>query len=386
MRTHQSFRKSLLIFALFILAGAITLPASAYKQSDLDEVNLQIKELRRQINEYETRASELAEQADSLQNQIAKLQNEQNNLRAQIDLKQAEHDQLVIDIDTVQKRIENNSDTIGYIIAEYYYNNDVSVVERLASSESFASFVDKEVEYSGFSDTLANIVTENKTLKEDLVTKKIEAEMILEDLNEQKAELAAKEQEQATLLAQTRANEAAYRQMRNLSASEKSDLEKKQQEIQADLDRQYHATGITAGNPAKGGYPYSDRCPRQKDAFADKWGMYICECVSYTAWRVYDAYGYMPYWGGRGNANQWLNNARAAGYTVTSTPKAGAVGISNSGPYGHAVWVERVSGNQVYISQYNSRNAATNYLAGEYSEQWVDQGRYMYIYFDSLGH
>jgi len=241
------------------------------------------------------------------------------------------------------------------------------------------------VEYSGFSDTLASIVTENKTLKEELVTKKIEAEMILEDLNEQKAALAAKEAEQAQLLAQTRANEAAYREMRNLSASEKSSLEKKQQEIQADLDRQYRASDITAGNPSKGGYPYSDRCPRQKDAFSDKWGMYICECVSYAAWRVYDAYGYMPYWGGRGNANQWLANARAAGYTVSSTPKPGAVGISNSGPWGHAVWVERVSGNRVYISQYNARNQATNWLPGEYSEQWVDQGRYMYIYFDSLG-
>ena len=89
----------------------------------------------------------------------------------------------------------------------------------------------------------------------------------------------------------------------------------------------------------------------------------------------------MPNWAGRGNANQWLANARAAGYTVTSTPKAGAVGISMAGVWGHAVWVEAVSGNRVYISQYNARNAATGYLPGQYSEQWVDQGMYTYIYF-----
>ena len=56
-------------------------------------------------------------------------------------------------------------------------------------------------------------------------------------------------------------------------------------------------------------------------------------------------------------------------------------GISQSGPYGHAVWVEAVSGGRVYISQYNYANEATNWLPGDYSEQWVDQGAYVYIYF-----
>ena len=147
-----------------------------------------------------------------------------------------------------------------------------------------------------------------------------------------------------------------------------------------ELAKQYSVT-ITHGDPKKGGYPYSERCPEEKDKFADQWGMYICESASYAAWRVYDAYGYMPYWGGKGNPKQWPANARAAGYAVSNTPKVGAVGISMGGAYGHAVWVEAVSGNRVYVSQYNAINAATNNTAGEYSEQWVDQGMYQYIYF-----
>ena len=270
------------------------------------------------------------------------------------------------------------------MIAEYFYNSDVSTVERLASSDSFASFVDKEVQYTSISDTLADIVTENKALKVELIAKKKEAEAIIEDLSNQKAQLAAKEKEQAELLARTQANEYAYRQLRNSSVSEKSALEEEQQKILQELATKYSASGVTAGDPSKGGYPYSGRCPQQKDAFSDPWGMYVCECVSYAAWRVYNAYGYMPYWGGRGNANQWLANARAAGYTVTSTPKAGAVGISNSGPWGHAVWVEYVTnGGKVHISQYNARNEATGWRSGEYSEQDVLPGAYTYIYFDS---
>ena len=337
-----------------------------------------------QIAEYEEQASALAEEADSLQRQIAILQNDQATLRTQIDLKQAEHDQLVIDIETVQKRIQDNSDTIGYVIAEYFYNSEVSTVERLASSDSVASFVDKEVQYTGISDTLADIVTENKTLKAELIAKKKEAEAIIEDLNNQKTQLAAKEKEQAELLARTQANEYAYRQLRDSSVSEKSALEEEQQKILQELATRYEVSGVSAGDPSKGGYPYSGRCPQQKDAFSDPWGMYVCECVSYAAWRVYHAYGYMPYWGGRGNANQWLSNARSAGYTVSSTPKAGAVGISNSGPWGHAVWVEYVTnGGKVHISQYNARNEATGWRSGEYSEQDVLPGAYTYIYFDS---
>ena len=346
---------------------------TAYTQKDLNDVNQKINELRSQINEYESQASILAAKAKSISNQIAILQNQQATLKTQIELKQAEHDQLVIEIDATQRRINENSDTIGYIIAQYYYNDSVSTIERIASSDSFSSFIDEEVRLSSISDTLAEIVEENKNLKIELQAKKRTAELIIEDLKEQKRQLAAMEAEQEELLAETRSSEAEYLRLSNGVKSQKEELEKKQQSILADLARQYGGT-ITAGDPNKGGYPYSGVCPQQKDAYSDKWGMYICECVSYTAWKVYQTYGYMPYWGGRGNANQWISNARKAGYLVTSEPKPGYVGISLSGPYGHAVWVEWVSGNQVHVSQYN-------WTRGEYSEMTVNKGMFTYIYF-----
>jgi len=294
-------------------------------------------------------------------------------LRRHSDLKQAEHDQLVIEIETVQNRINENSDTVGFIIAQFYYNDSVSTIERLASSENFSTFVDEEVKLTSISDTLSDIIEENKNLKEELTVKKKNAELILKDLNTQKQQLAASEAEQARLLAETRSSEAEYQKLKSDANGQKAELEKKQQAILADLARQYGGT-VTPGDPGKGGYPYSGVCPQQKDAYSDRWGMYICECVSYTAWKVYQTYGYMPYWGGRGNANQWLNNARAAGYLVTSEPRPGYVGISLSGPYGHAVWVEWVNGNQVHVSQYN-------WTRGEYSEMTVNKGMFTYIYF-----
>ena len=368
--------------AALVLTNSLPSPrAAAYTQKDLTEINSKISELRSKMNAYDRQASALAAEANSIQREINSLRIQQDKLRTQIQLKEAEREQLIAEIETITKRINDNSETVGYTIAQYYYNSEVSTIERIVSSDSFSSFIDEEMELSSISDTLSAIIEENKNLKAELEVKKKNAELIIEDLNTQKAQLATLESQQTVLLAQTQQNEAAYRQMKNDVASQKAALEEEQQKIIADLARQYHASNITAGDPNKGGYPYSSYCPQKKDAFADQWGMYVCECVSYTAWRVYNRYGYMPYWGGRGNAKQWPANARAAGYTVTSVPKPGAVGISTAGTWGHAVWVEAVSGNRVYISQYNYRNAATGYRAGEYSEQWVDRGMYQYIYF-----
>jgi surface antigen len=64
----------------------------------------------------------------------------------------------------------------------------------------------------------------------------------------------------------------------------------------------------------------------------------------------------MPYWGGYGNANQWDDNARAAGISVDSNPKAGDVAISNSGTWGHAMYVEAVGDDgSVLVSDYNQQ-------------------------------
>lgn len=131
---------------------------------------------------------------------------------------------------------------------------------------------------------------------------------------------------------------------------------------------------VIAGDPTHGGYPAKWDTVFQ-DSTVDNWGMYNRECVSYAAWKVHQTYGYMPYWGGIGNANQWIRNARSAGIPTSTIPKAGTVAISMNGYYGHAMWVEAVAGNMIYVSQYNYD------LRGHYSEMWVSADSFTYIYF-----
>ncbi|HSX06593.1 MAG TPA: CHAP domain-containing protein [Candidatus Saccharimonadia bacterium] len=133
---------------------------------------------------------------------------------------------------------------------------------------------------------------------------------------------------------------------------------------------------VVAGDPNHGGYPIKWDTPARQDGQIDSWGMYNRECVSYTAWKVYQTYGNMPYWGGVGNANQWVRDAKRAGIATSSTPKVHSVAISMRGYYGHAMWVEKVSGNMIYVSQYNYD------LHGHYSEMWIASGGLTYIYFN----
>ena len=375
MKTKRSIF-CIVVASALLLANSLPAPqAAAYTQKDLNEINTKINKIKGEMKAYENQASAYAAEANTIQGQINSLRAQQNTLRKQIELREAERERLAAEIEATTKRINNNSETVGFTIAQFYYNSEITTIERIASADSFSSFIDEEMQLSGITDTLAAIIEENKNLKEELSVKKKNAERIIKDLDGQRAQLASLEAQQQNLLAQARQNEASFRKMRSEANSQRAALEAQQRKIIADLAARYNAGAVVAGDPNKGGYPYSNRCPQQQDWFSDSWGMFICECVSYAAWRVYNAYGYMPYWGGRGNANQWISSAISDGYKVSSVPRAGTVGISMSGPWGHAVWVEAVSGNRVYVSQYNYP------YAGEYSEQWVDSGMYQYIYF-----
>ena len=56
-----------------------------------------------------------------------------------------------------------------------------------------------------------------------------------------------------------------------------------------------------------------------------------------------------------GNANTWYQNAKSQGWNVGSKAKKGAIGTTQSGFYGHVVYVERVSldGQWVTVSEMN---------------------------------
>jgi surface antigen len=84
----------------------------------------------------------------------------------------------------------------------------------------------------------------------------------------------------------------------------------------------------------------------------------------------------MPNWGGVGNANQWPDDARAAGIPVDSNPQVGDVAIQYIGTAGHAMYVEAVNGDgTIQISQYNGD------YNGSYSTATVSASGLSFIHF-----
>lgn len=73
-----------------------------------------------------------------------------------------------------------------------------------------------------------------------------------------------------------------------------------------------------------------------------------------------------------GDARYWYGALASMGWSVGLTPQAGAIGQSKTG--NHVVYIEKVEGSQVYLSE---RNYDYN---GSYRERWAPASSFYYIY------
>lgn len=349
-----------LVVALSVVVGGLV---------RADQYDAQIKALQQDNAAKQQAADQLAAQASSYQDQVDRLTTQINSIRQTILDYQRQSDDLQKQIDADEQELAKQKQILGEDIKAMYLEGQISTLEILASSNNLSDFVDKQQYRNSVQSKVKNTVDKITELKLELQAKQRDIQNLIKDQQNQQAQLDSSLSQQQGLLNLTNDQKAAkdaqirqnYQQIAALRAA------------QLAANRQLGGN-VVAGDPNHGGYPSVwNNAPQ--DSLLDNWGMLNRECVSYTAWKVYQTYGYMPYWGGVGNANQWPGDARAAGIPTSSTPKVGSVAISMGGAYGHAMWVESVNGNMIYVSQYNF------YLDGHYSEMWVNGSNFTYIYF-----
>ena len=119
---------------------------------------------------------------------------------------------------------------------------------------------------------------------------------------------------------------------------------------------------------ANGGYPWSGavcvatgqttgKCPNYEWSIngqtrnSSTGNYYYRNCTDYAAWRLMSVGVAVSKVSGLGNAGSWDDNASARGFSVTTSPSAGSIGVDER--YGHVVFVESVNGGTVSISEYN---------------------------------
>lgn len=367
-RLRSMVGRSLLVaVAAYLVLAA---PFSVFADRFDDAIN----GINNEISQYQQQAADLRAQGDTLQNALDVMTAEKNALQAQIDLNQAKFDKLTADIKANEEKLERQKRTLNKTVAQIYANSDTPAIVVLAKAKNVGEYVSAQDVRNTVRDQMKNAMDQVKKLKAELTRQKTEVQQVIADQTKQREVLAAKEAEQANLVAETRGEEAAYQNLISTKNSEISSLRAQQAAANAAAASTYNVSGLVAGVGC-GGYP-AIWCNAGQDTLVDNWGMYNRECVSYTAWKVASTGRYMPYWGGRGNANEWPASAAADGIATGSTPKVGSVAIMYVGYYGHAMYVEGINGNgTIHVSQFNWG------IRGEYSEMNVNPSGLTFIYF-----
>lgn len=358
---------------LLMLAAAAVLSVS-FVISPLalaDQFDEQIKQIQADSNQKKATVNQLQIQADSYQGEIDRLQAQINAIQQQIRENEAKRDDLQNQIIAAEIELAKQKNFLSENIKAVYIEGHISTLEMLASSKDLSEFLDKQQYRDTVQQKIRNTLDKVNALKAQLREQKTQVEKLLADQQAMNQQLGGAQAQQSGLLAYTQDQKNQYNAQIKANNASIATLRAQQ----AAANRRLGGTA-EAGDPNHGGYPaYLDNA--RQDSLIDPWGMYNRECVSYTAWKVYEAYGHMPYWGGHGNANQWPASAVADGISTGSTPRAGSVAISMNGYYGHSMWVEYVYGNgQIRVSQYNYE------LAGRYSEMTISGSGLTYIYFN----
>ena len=366
--------KSSLVAAAVVMA--IAAPLSFSGKAFADPFQAQIDALNREIEGYQAQAAELSKQADALQNELNNLAAQKATIQGQIDLSQAKYDKLVHDIAETEKKISDNKEALGQIIADMYVDGSISPLEMLASSKNIGDYVDQQEYRSSIQSNLSDTIKQINTLKKQLEDQQKDVERVLADQKGQRDQLAAKEAEQAKLLADTQGQEDAYQKL-------SSDRNAQVNNLRAQQAAAMRASGgfnnIGNGSVGGGGYP-GVWAYAEQDTLVDNWGLYNRECVSYTAWKVASTGRFVPHFGGQGNANQWPGTTSRYGIPNGSTPVAGSVAIQYVGAYGHSMYVEAVNGDgTITVSDYN--NNADGGGWGRYHYYTRSAGGLTYIYF-----
>lgn len=359
------------LVAILVVTSAIIYGGFVYADSISDQINnLQAQNAQNQQN-----VNALSVQADNYQDAINKLDAQINTLQQQIVANQNKEQELQQQITQAQTDLDKQRKTLGENIKAMYLEGDISTLEILASSNNLSDFVNKQTYRNAVQDKIRITLDKINALKQQLVSQKNAVDALLAQQQSIRAQLANDVAQQSQMLAYTEGQKAAYTQQIKANNSK----------IAALIAQQIRANNSTVSggiyflrfpgpvsphDPNSNDYPYAGAAFSMNTAPGcvdndgpDRWGYCTRQCVSYTAWAVERSGRSAPMY--YGNAKDWVAAARNDGIPVyTSNPQPGDVAISTAGTWGHSMYVEAVSGNQILVSQYNHQ------LTGQYSTQW----------------
>lgn len=361
----QKYKKIVSHKLLAIGIGLLLVGAPLVQAVTSQDLQQQIEALNQQNAQNQQTLNGLSQEADSYEDAINKLDAQINTLQQQIVANQNKQADLQNQITQAQAELDQQKKVLGENIKVMYLEGDISTLEVLAASKNLSEFVDKQQNRNAVQTKVANTLTKINTLRQQLISQKNAIDSLLSQQTQIRNQLAADEAKQSQMLSYTQGQKDAYGQQIKTNNSKITELRAKQ--IALNLPS---GSGALSHDPSNGFYPYANYPFSMSLGWGcsdgdgpDRWGYCTRQCVSFAAWAVERSGRNAPMY--YGDARNWVWAANRDGVPVyTSDPLPGDVAISTAGTWGHAMYVEAVSGGQVYISQYNVQ------LDGQYTTQW----------------
>ena len=296
----------------------------------------------------------------------------------------AQVDDLTKQIEETEKKLKAEQEALAELLVNMHFEGDAEPITILAGSSSISDLAEKQARSEVVKQQISATATKVKLAKEKLESDKAKVEELLASQKAAKAELVSARAEQQALVEKYQNDAAAYEEIARQAMEAQRAAEKAEKEAHPEL---YGGSTYTGYNT----YPWQDDCPEKQDAYGTTInglyiGGYVCECVSYVGWKVYENYGIAVAWG---NANYWDDRARMYGYRVDNTPEAGSIGQLDDTLYGHVWWVESVNADgSVNVTEYNNAYATQLYSGiyryGDFGARTMSASqasRYKYIHF-----
>lgn len=391
---QKILKKSSLTFRLaaLLVVGGLVIGTTTWVRADSYDVKIQA--LEQKNKRHRAALDELSQQATNYQDTIAQLQQQIDGLQQNISANEAKQADLERQIAEKQQEITQQRAVLGDVLRSMYVDGQMSTIEMLATSNSLSVYVDKEEYRNSVQNKIQDLLAQITALQQQLQVKKAQVEQLIAGLKDQRDQLAATRQKQASLLAYNQHQQSAYNAKVKANQAQIRKLEAAQAAAQAAYARSHGVSFY--GTAGHGGYPDRWAIP-PKDTRVDYWGMLNRECVSYVAWKISSVGRYMPHWGGNyskyygGNAYRWVDNADIDHIPHTGSPpsswRPGVAVIWDEydgvGSKGHAAYLEAVnSDGSIEVSQYNFFSRSMGH--GQFSRMHLsasDANQLDYIYF-----
>ena len=322
--------------------------------------------------EAREKARSAAAAADSLESVIQGLELEIFALEAKIASNEAVAAELQTKIQANEDKLNVQKTALASLLVDNYFESKPDTIMILAGSNYLSDLTEKQSRAETIKQQINLSARNIKSVKLELEDQKAEVDRILVDQNNQKKVIAEKRAEQNSLLERYRNNAEAF------TAEAEEARKIKEDEIAEEVAR-LNSSGVAALGTNT--YPYQGDCPHKNLWYATQWG-YVCQCTSYAGWKAYEHWGaYIAYWG---NAYSWDESAVARGYRVDREPAPFTIAVSNSGAWGHVMWVESVNDNgTINLSEYNNSYSAASHVPGDYGYRvGVSPAGLVFIHFD----